>query len=74
MNPELDPIMIILIGIIIIFFVAAFIFALVRRFDDFTRELRYINQEVHRTKGGEREHWKRVRRRHWLSLLPFYRR
>lgn len=37
----------------------------------FSYELRYINREIERTKGDERKHWLRQRRRLWLSLLPF---
>ena len=39
---------------------------------DFRRELRYINKEIGRTDGREREHWKKKKKRLWLSLLPFY--
>ena len=39
----------------------------------FIRELRYLNSEIERTDGREQRHWKRLRRRLWLSLLPFFR-
>ena len=39
--------------------------------NDFSRELEYINREIHRTDGAERRHWIRQRRRLWLSLIPF---
>ncbi len=39
--------------------------------NDFSRELKYINCEIHRTSGSERRHWIRKRRRLWLSLIPF---
>ncbi|MBQ8696125.1 MAG: hypothetical protein IJ519_00230 [Clostridia bacterium] len=39
----------------------------------FQMELRYLNNEISRTDGAEREMWKRRRRRLWLSLIPFVR-
>lgn len=44
---------------------------LVRFFIVFSRELNYIEEEILRTTGEEREYWKKTRRRLWLSLLPF---
>ena len=41
-------------------------------FRSFKKELVYINNEIMRTTGGERERWKRARRRLLLSLIPFY--
>ena len=60
-----------LIGIL-----AAFIlFLVIGRFamfiNDFSQELRYLNNEIGRTTGAERRHWIRQRRRLWLSLIPF---
>ena len=37
----------------------------------FRRELKYLNDEIGRNSGQERERWIRRRRRLWLSLLPF---
>ena len=39
----------------------------------FIQELRYLNTEIARTTGKQREHWLRRRRRLWLSLIPFVR-
>ncbi len=41
--------------------------------DGFSIELKRVNREIHRTHGHERKHWKRKRRKLWLSLLPFVR-
>ena len=41
---------------------------------DFRRELRYINREIQRATGREKEHWKKARRKLWLSLLLFRKR
>ena len=40
---------------------------------DFCHEMRYIETEIGRTEGREQEHWKKKKRRRWLSLLPFFR-
>ncbi len=37
----------------------------------FFRELQYLNMEISRTTGSEREYWLKERRRLWLSLIPF---
>lgn len=36
------------------------------------RELKYVNLEIKRTRGSERDYWKKKKRRMWLSLIPFY--
>ena len=38
---------------------------------DFAQELRYLNCEINRASGAERQQWIRQRRRLWLSLIPF---
>ena len=43
------------------------------RINSFTKELRYLNIEISRTTGEQRQHWLRLRRRLWLSLIPFVR-
>ena len=58
------------IGIIIAIVVLVY---LVRFFIVFSRELNYIEEEILRTTGEEKEYWKKTRRRLWLSLLPFVR-
>lgn len=52
------PIIIVLIGI---------------RINGFLQELRYLNTEIARTDGEQRLYWLRLRRRLWLSLIPFIR-
>ena len=37
----------------------------------FSRELKYINNEISRNRGSERQYWIKKRRRLWLSLIPF---
>ncbi len=57
---------IIVIGLLALFGITSHLLA-------FVRELRYLNSEIGRTSGREQRHWKRRRRRLWLSLLPFIR-
>lgn len=45
----------------------------VLRLREFRDMLEYINMEIRRSHGKEREYWKAQKRRLWLSLLPFYR-
>lgn len=47
--------------------------ACVSFFNEFRKELRYLNVEIHRTEGEEQRHYIRRRRRLWLSLIPFVR-
>jgi hypothetical protein len=44
---------------------------LVRFYIAFTQEMRYVNNEIKRTRGAERKYWLQQRRRLWLSLIPF---
>lgn len=74
MNPEIDPVLNLLVAIVIIFFVIVFLVGLVIKINEFSHELDYINREIGRTTGGEQRYWKREKHRLWLSLLPFYRR
>ena len=60
-----------LIGIVAVFFLILLLFGLVSFINDFSQELRYLNNEIGRTTGGERRYWKRQKRRLWLSLIPF---
>lgn len=62
-----------LIGIVAAFFLIIVLFGLVSFINDFSQELRYLNNEIRRTDGAERRHWIRQRRRLWLSLIPFVR-
>ena len=74
MNPELDTVTNVLLAIVIAFFAIVLLVGLTTKINDFSHELDYLNTEIGRTEGAEREYWKREKRRLWLSLLPFYRR
>jgi len=60
-----------LIGIVAAFFLILLLFGLVSFINDFSQELKYLNNEIRRTDGAERMHWIRQKRRLWLSLIPF---
>ena len=60
-----------LVGIVAVFFFIFLLFGLVSFINDFSSELRYLNNEIRRTDGAERRHYIRQRRRLWLSLIPF---
>ena len=74
MNPELDPFTNVLLAIVIAFFAVLILVGLTMKINEFSHELDYLNREIARTEGAERKHWKREKRRLWLSLLPFFRR
>lgn len=61
----------ILIAAVLIVVMIIFIIRFVLLIGDFQSELKYINGEIRRTSGRERKHWKKKKRRLWLSLLPF---
>ena len=73
MIPEIDTLTIALLAIVIAFFVIALLVGVTIKIIDFRHELNYLNREIARTVGPEREYWKQERRHLWLSLLPFFR-
>lgn len=60
-----------LLGVAVVLILLGSVYAVALLVTDFSRELRYLNVEIGRTEGEEREHYLRQRRRLWLSLLPF---
>ena len=40
----------------------------------FAKELEYLNCEIQRTEGTERELWEKRKKELWLSLVPFVKR
>lgn len=63
----------ILIGVAILLAVVLFMALFVPWLRDFRRELRYINMEIERNEGREREHWIKRKKRLKRSILPFFR-
>lgn len=70
---ETDVLLYWLTGIVVVFLLIGMLSSFARFVNDFSRELRMLNNEVRRTYGAERRYWLRQRRRLWLSLLPFFR-
>ena len=62
-----------LIGIAIVIAVVLFMALFVPWLRDFRREMRYINMEIERNTGREREHWIKRKKRLKRSILPFFR-
>lgn len=60
-----------LYSLIIIVVLVLLIPPLIMFFNKFTNELRYINCEIERTDGAERQYWRKKKQRLWLSLIPF---
>ena len=60
-----------LIGILVVLAVVVFLAVFLPWLRDFRHEMRYINMEIQRNRGREREHWIKRKRRLWLSILPF---
>ena len=61
----------ILLVILVIFFLVLLVFGAVSGLRSFSQELKILNCEIRRTRGAERKHYIRQRRRLWLSLIPF---
>ena len=74
MPPENDITIIIILALIILFVSSLLLVGLAVKLNEFFRERDYIEREIRRTTGAEQRHWKREKRRLWLTLLPFYRR
>ncbi len=68
-----DNVSILLIVVIAAFFVVLLFYGLVVFLNEFSMELKYLNNEIRRTRGEDRKHWQRQRRKLWLSLFPFIR-
>lgn len=71
MNPELNAFTNVLLAIVIAFFAVVLLVGLTIKINDLSHDLDYLNREIARTEGAEREYWKREKRRLWLSLLLF---
>lgn len=59
----------VILGIVLVY-VANFF---VTQYEDFKRELRYINMEIERSDEDEKRLWKKQKQKLILSLIPFVR-
>jgi len=64
---QLDIALWILAGVVVL----VLLVALAKRIYDFRAELHYLNHEIERSHGSNRQYYCRRRRRLWLSILPF---
>lgn len=60
-----------LVGIFAVIILIALIVVLCLFINDFSSELKFLNNEIRLTQGAERRNYIRQRRRLWLSLIPF---
>ena len=68
------PVLILLLGLFGAFFLFCILFHLTQFFSAFSDELRVLNMEIARSKDEEeRRHYQSLRRKLFLSLLPFFR-
>lgn len=62
----------VLSGLFVILIVVALLLLIFsRRIMWFFQELKYLNDEIRRNDGREKERWKRRKRRLFLSIIPF---
>lgn len=73
MISDIDPTVVTLLVILILFLGLLFLIGMILQVKRFFWELNYINMEIARTTGEEQRQWQKKKRRLWLSLLPFYR-
>ena len=59
------------VGIIVALIGMYWIAWLILGFDKFRWELKRLNIEIGRTTGEEQKRWRALRRKLWLSLIPF---
>ncbi len=64
----MDVLIAVCIGIALFAVAIAFAFWL----NDFSRNLKYINMEIGRSDGREREHWEKEKRKFILSKFFFF--
>ncbi len=69
MNNENDLIILLIFAFVVILFIVTA--GLIDFVNSFSRELRYINNEIGHTEGAANRYWRRRRRRLWISLFPF---
>lgn len=60
-------------GSVAVFLAALFVAVFVPWLKDFCRELKFINMEIQRNTGRERQHWEKKKRRLLWSICPFIR-
>lgn len=74
MITEIDSVTAGMMAALILVVIGMLITASAQKLKRFYRDLNYMNMEISRTTGSEREYWKHEKKRLWRSLLPFSRR
>lgn len=68
----MEQALVILCIFIIAFFLLAAIMKLIIAISRFSRDLKYINTEISRTKGSEQRSWKRRKRRLYSKFWVYF--
>lgn len=68
---ENDSALYLLVGLVAFGFLILLLFGFAQFINEFSQELKYLNNEIGRTSGEERRYWIYRRRQLWLSLIPF---
>ena len=68
---ENDSALYLLVGLVAFGFLILLLFGFAQFINEFSQELKYLNNEIGRTSGEERRYWIRRRRQLWLSIIPF---
>ena len=66
-----DNVLYCIFGIIAFLILALIVVRFAAFLNNFSHELQFIDREIRRTTGKERQQWIREKRRLWLSLIPF---
>ena len=65
-----SPSYLIAIGVCVI--VAIILIWVIVRVNKVQQQMIYINSEIERTSGREQRYWRKVKKRMYLSIIPFY--
>ena len=68
---QLNPLLYILIALLVLTLLVAAIVKIVFAVKNIKATLSYLNIEIGRTEGEEKEYWKKRKRQLLLSLIPF---
>ena len=67
MDETTKILLLVIAAIFVIFLFASFI----KKLNTYVNELRYVNMEIGRNEGQERDYWLRKKKRLWRIFLPF---
>ena len=65
-----DPVSLITIGVIVL--IVILLVWIIVRINKVQQQMIYVNSEIERTTGREHRYWLRVKKRLYLSIIPFF--